>query len=411
VKTPSLHPFAFRRLARLAGTATIILGSIQMPPAAAANDGGADEFSLFLGVSVSALENGDLVPIAEFSDGRARFERTRSDEKGMPIQSLRFVQTRPEPKVSAGSVHLSEIAAERAYSAAADPAMQAMSTQMDLQNQALHEQALAEMELLQANMLTANASDPDPSVAQHAQEVAAQRDAALQRLDRTVNSSQRMIEGTDEITRDTIAGANSDVGSFDALNVTFEASSERPLTDAYAVVIAGVRTPDQPNVVRRAIRVFALPDIGPKPRKIKLQMIRLPPGFAPEFQRVHVFSGAEELATNQSAKRIPVSRSDAHEVLISQHCSVHTLDTTKPEPARVLNGFLRDRLSDRQLQTVVEVDVNAAGVATQISSGNDAAGALERLPPETQRTILFVPALNNGRPVPGTFIGTLAELL
>jgi hypothetical protein len=411
VKTPSLLPFAFRLLARLAGTATIVLGSMQLPPATAANDEGADEFSLFLGVSVSALENGDFVPIEEFSDGRARFERTRSDEKGMPIHSLRFVQTRPEPKVSASSVHLSEIAAERTYSAAADPAMQAMSTQMDLQNQAAHEQSLAEMELLQANMLTANASDPDPSVAQHAQEVAAQRDAALQRLDRTVNSSQRLIEGTGEITRDTIAGTNGDVGSFDALNVTFEASSERPLTDAYAVVIAGVRTPDQPNVVRRTIRVFALPDIGPKPRKIKLQMIGLPPGFAPEFQRVHVFSGAEELATNQSAKRIPVSRSDAHEVLISQHCSAHAADSTQPVPARVLNGFLRDRLSERQLLTIVEVNVSAAGFATNITSGNDVAHALDRLPPDVLKTILFLPALDIGRPVPGTFIGTLAELL
>jgi len=111
---------------------------------------------------------------------------------------------------------------------------------------------------------------------------------------------------------------------FDAMEVTFEVSSEKPLTDPYVVIVARYHEKDAPaGKVRNWIFAKALAPIDQKSRKVRVREGGFPPGFVMEDYQVHLYDHGVELATNVADKRVELTRDEAFQYLVLEHIANH----------------------------------------------------------------------------------------
>jgi hypothetical protein len=187
---------------------------------------------------------------------------------------------------------------------------------------------------------------------------------------------------------------------YDAFSVSFDLASPRPLARPYAVGV--VRYLDQ---TERRIAVFplALPRVDEKPRRVRMFRGGFPPGYQLERFDLHVYDGGREVATTVSSKRLELTREDAFQFALVEHLADPDKATQPPVPAREFwPADLPARLNADNLNRILFAQVDKHGHAT--GAFHDRAGKLRitdadivALLPELR----FLPALENGKPVPG----------
>ena len=191
---------------------------------------------------------------------------------------------------------------------------------------------------------------------------------------------------------------------FDAMEVTFEVSSEKPLTAPYVLIIARYHEKDaKPVKSRNWIYAKALAPIDQKPRKIQVKAAGFPPGFVMEDFKVHLYDHGQELATNVADRRVPLTRDEAFQYVMIDYVSSHKDATLPPTPAMgKLPADLRSRLTSGQLAQTLFVRVGKDGLPAE--SFVDAACSQKVTDPYLQSVVAdirFKPALEKGKAVEG----------
>jgi hypothetical protein len=202
-------------------------------------------------------------------------------------------------------------------------------------------------------------------------------------------------------------------GLFDAVEISFEVSAEKPLNSPYVVVIAQYREHNTPpGASHHWIYAKALEPVDSKPRRVRFVQGGFPQGFQLEKFQVHLYDRGQELATNVAGKRVPLTRDEAFQYVLINYVSSHKGASLPATPAMgKLPADLRTRLGREQLTQFFYVKVSKDGLPVDAYVDESCSHKVED--PYLQsviRDIRFHPALDKGRPVEGIALLKFGDL-
>jgi hypothetical protein len=202
-------------------------------------------------------------------------------------------------------------------------------------------------------------------------------------------------------------------GDFDAIDVAFEVSSERPLNSPYVVIVAQYRvTAGRPGQIGNWIYSRSLDAIGREVRKIHIEQGGLPQGFELVDLQLHLYNHGEEIATTVAPKRVMLSRDEAFQYVMVEYVSSHKGATLPATPAMgKLPGDLSTRLANGQLKPTYYVKVSKDGKASDLYADESCTEKVDDPYLDTViRNLRFKPALDRGKPVDGVAVLKLGQL-
>jgi hypothetical protein len=199
---------------------------------------------------------------------------------------------------------------------------------------------------------------------------------------------------------------------FDALEISFGVSTNKPLTNPYLVIVATYHEKDDAKYKRNWLLTKPLDPIETTPKDVILREPGFPPGFIIDSLKVHLYQNGREVATSLSEHQAALTRDEAHEYLIIEYVSANKNATKEPHLALAkLPDDWPSRRQEDSARKVYYVKVDPAGRAES---------AFEDETCETKVTdsyyenilkgVLFLPALKSGKAVEGVAQVKLAEM-
>ncbi len=202
-------------------------------------------------------------------------------------------------------------------------------------------------------------------------------------------------------------------GNFDAMDVSFKISSPVELKQPYMVILFHFHDPAaKPGVNGLAIHAQALDPIEAKPRYVRVLRGGLPTGFKFVDCSVHIFNGHWEIATNQSDKRVELTRSEAQLYLVMNHVGAHKGETLA---AAAVPGTLplvqREGLNPTQLTRTIYAKVGSDGALQGVFKDRDCNTPLDDTRAKAALgEVFFTPALERGKAVDGVARVRISEI-
>lgn len=194
---------------------------------------------------------------------------------------------------------------------------------------------------------------------------------------------------------------------YDAIDVSFLVSAPEIVTDCYAVLICTIRAGSGKSQVGHVVFFCEIGSIGQRPRRMKAQVVGVPPGFRLLRTEFHVYSRAQELATNVAPNRVALSERQANQFAVLQYVMSNKGET---KPARVASApLLSDdlrRIAEKEMNLNVRFEIGAMGEVKAIS-GSSPTKALH----DYISSIQFFPAVENGKAIASTLTVGLRELV
>jgi hypothetical protein len=189
---------------------------------------------------------------------------------------------------------------------------------------------------------------------------------------------------------------------FDAIEVSFEVSSETPLNNPYVLIVSRFRERDaRPDMARSWIYAKSLDPIDQSPRKITINQKGFPPGFILEEYRVHLYNRGQEIATNVSTRQVPLTREEAFDYLKLEYLATHKTSTLPATPAMAqMPADFHQRLSGGKLNQTLYVKVSKDGISEGAFLDEKCSQKVEDPYVENVvKAVRFKPALEKGKPV------------
>jgi hypothetical protein len=191
---------------------------------------------------------------------------------------------------------------------------------------------------------------------------------------------------------------------FDAMRVSFVASSPTLIRNPYIVVIVQYRGPEEKSgEAHDWIYASELAPIDSQSRKVSIMGGGLTPGFTLLNCQVHLYDRGRELATTESPRRLPLTRKEAFEYVLVSYLSAHKGGNL---PAAAAMGRLspeqRARLANDQFGQPYFVKVTKDGLPAGAYSDQ---ACTQRITDPALTALIdqvrFTPALNQGNAVEG----------
>lgn len=312
-------------------------------------------------------------------------------------------------KIAATSVEIVDLKAERAYTPLADPFRQvAKSATLAAGDSAVAD--LAQGELIQAQMGMATAGGVMEAVRgtpSEGQGIRALREAGDKQMAAEAKVTGIYNAGPTQIydvsSQAAAAGSKDMQELYDAIRLTFDVTAEKDLAQPYYAVIAQIRElGSKPGQVRKWAYVKSLgPMAAGVPKSVTVYRGGMPPGYILESYEVHLYNRGQELATNLSRKRVPLTDDETMEYRIIEYIGANKGRTLPAALAtKKITSELRAQLESSQLKETCYVRVAKSGKVVGVF--RDAAGKQSmqdpRLDPVMQ-VLRFKPALEVGKPV------------
>jgi len=328
------------------------------------------------------------------------------DGQPVEVSYLRVadVNIKESLKITRASVGIQGLKAEQAYTQGADP-----FTQMNNAEGLVSAQG-AMADLPRTNAATAAA---DIQATESIRDLV-ERARVVQEVEQALNQANVSRAAASNVTSqagslsdgarlDTVTPSGALAPMYDAIRVYFTVTADKKLEQPYYAVLAQIRDRGaKPGQVRKWAYVKALePMSAGEARKVVIYRGGLPPGYHLDSYEVHFYDGPEELATNLSRKRVPLSDDEARQYRIVEYIGANKGRTLPAAPmTAALPGEVRGQLSPAQLAGTYYVKVAKSGEVTGVFQ--DAAG---QQPPSDAtlesalKTLRFKPALEAGKPV------------
>jgi hypothetical protein len=382
----------------------LVFSLVASSPSTAAPDATAAEpktHTLFMGADLDLKVASDLCRVRDV-DGDSFVVSGNGTERLIPMKKgLIDLKVQQSLKLTDVSATIADLKGERAYTPANDPTKKFMRQQSGTsgQDEANRADGFALTMSAQLRVMAAGSKEGG---------VAGQAMAELAQLQLNANNAYAAAQ----------YGEANNIGNyvgqmqrelalelFDAMNVTFEVSSEKPLSRPYVVIIARYHEKDAtPGHVRNWIFAKALLPFDGKPQKVHLVQGGFPPGFVVDALKIHLFDRGQELATNLADNRVELTYRDAFKYVLLDYKGAHKGASL---PAAPVMGQLppgwRTRLTADQLSQPYFIKVSKDGMP--LGAYADEACSQPVTDPYLQsvvKEIRFTPALDKGKAVEGT---------
>jgi hypothetical protein len=200
---------------------------------------------------------------------------------------------------------------------------------------------------------------------------------------------------------------------YDAMELTFEVSSERRLNNPYIVTITRFHERgSEQGMLRQLVYAKALDPIDSHPRAVRLLEGGFPPAFELKNFEVHLYNLREEVATNVAPQREQLTRDEAFEYVKARYIRAHRDATLPATPVMgELPPDLAGRLANGKYGEAFYVRVSRDGLA----DGPFVDALCSKKIDDTYLeavvgSIRFKPALAQGKPVEGVAELNLSRL-
>jgi hypothetical protein len=394
--TKTDHAASLAAWRSILSAAAFVVAAIRLVSAQAEGQPEQKTHTLFMGADFSIGIDREFYPVRDVFgsswviDFKGQAKVVPTKEGPMNIRVL------PALKLTGISATVADLKGERGFTFGNDPSTRLVRSMAQVAQtsdgyQTALNQSQAKMDatamMTQSGFFKSMISDGTPS--------AAQMVAPLQQIvDEDANSPGADLE----------LPANRSSPGYDAMNVTFEVSSETPLNSPYVVTMTRFHPKGtKPGTIQNLVYAKALHPIDTHPASVHL----LEGGFPPDFElldlQVHIYNRGEEVATNVSAKRVPLTRDEAFEYVKIEYVGAHKGETLPAVPAMgILPADLPRHLADGQFRETLYVKVSKDGGAGE--PYEDASCTKKVADPYLYgvvRCIRFNPALAQGEPVEG----------
>jgi hypothetical protein len=352
----------------LAALATIAFTGLQAAPEKPGNK--AKEYALFMGLDVSFDHNSASQALCHVSGSKVRLIHG-SKTIDIPIDEISDYRLVQNLKLSPFKVTIDQLDTQRTYSRSSHP---------------MQKWGRAEILMMDARSNTSQAHD-----------LGAASNSSLSNNSSSVTSS--MSNGLSAIE----AQKESEKELFNALEVSFEISSEHPLNKAYVVVVTEFGEDSKPSQISRSVSIRALAPFSTRKQKVSLVQSGLPEGFKQGKTSVHVYSEGKEFATNLSKNRIDLTRVKACEYLILQYLTANKGKSLPPSPALMpVPKDIREHIDAAALERPIYVKVNKLGTVKFAYTDEANTSMVDPYVESVLDGFNFTPALENGIPIPGS---------
>lgn len=360
---------------------------------------------LFMGAEL-AMERGRTFHPVEDVTATDVVIRPEGEEIRLPLARSTGIRVTDALKLSSRSVTLENFVAESAFAAGSDPFEQ-LATSAGLAAGETAVRDLAQMQVSQASAAVVAAHTRLEGVRGTPMEAAARQE--LQGAILGVQNAEAAALGTVNAPMSSLSDvASRSVGALaeenhDALRVTFRITADRDIAQPYCAVIADIREPG--SKTREVQKWTWLQPLRPlragEPARVTVYRGGFTPGFSLENCMVHLYEGGEEIATNLSRKRVPLTDEEAHDYRVIEYLSANRGRTAPASPRDpVLVEAAQATLTPQQIRTTWHVRVDKGGRVTGVfldSAGKQPttdAGLVAVL-----KTLRYNPALAAGKPV------------
>lgn len=362
--------------------------------------------TLFMGADFSIEQNHEFYRIQDVVGGAFVIKVKGKEVSVLMDQGTVNLKVDSALKLTETSATVAKLKGERAYTPANDPTVNFQRGLADAELQyadASYAQHLTSD--IQQNV--ANKSVPPDSAFRNAFAEAKARQEASAASD---VSKANAGPGTTFRDKGSPLGVE---GNFDAMDVAFEVSSEKVLTNPYVVIVVKYReTQGKPGQAGNWIYARALPPIGREATKVHVEEGGLPMGFELEDFQVHLYNHGEEIATTVAPKRVVLTRDEAFQYIMIEYVSSHKGATLPASPAMgKLPADLPAKIANGQLKQTYYVKVSKDGKASEAFADESCSQKVEDPYLESVvKNIRFKPALENGKPVEGVAPLKLGQL-
>ena len=403
--------FFVRRLMLVFAAVCTSLASATESPSGSAEP---KSHTLFMGVDLSLEQNKEIYRVHGVEGGAFLID-VKGKEVRVPIDrgNVKLMIT-PSMKLTEKSAAVTNLKGERAYTINNDPIARfekglAAASQMTAGNEAAINQAQAAKDFSAATVVNAAVAGNPVGGAPGSAPAAAPAQ----------QNSPFSLQHSQHLTNVPGAGFNSSGGSanyegqYDAMDVVFSVSSERPLNNPYVVVVVQFRVTDgKPGQVGNWIYARSLDAINRDTRRIHIEEGGFPFGFELVDFQVHLYNRGEEIATTVAPKRVELTRDEAFQYVMIEYVSSHKGATLPATPAMgKLPADLAERLANGQLKAVYYVKVAKDGKVTETFADESCSEKVDDPYLNTVvKKIRFNPALEKGKPVDGVAMLKLNKL-
>lgn len=360
---------------------------------------------LFMGAEL-AMEKGRTFYPVEDVTATDLVIRPDGEEVRLPLARSTGIRVTDALKLSSRSVTLENFVAEPAFAAGSDPFEQ-LATSAGLAAGESAVRDLAQMQVFHASTAVPGAHAKAEALRGTPFESSAQ--AELQGAILGVQNAEAAAMGSVNAPMSSLADvASRSVGAtsaenHDALRITFRITADRDIAQPYCAVIANIREPG--SKTRDVQKWTYLQPLRPlragEPARVTVYRSGFAPGFSLENCTVHLYEGDEEIATNLSRKRVPLTDEEAHDYRVIEYLTANR-GRTAPAGLRdpVLAGAAQATLSPQQIRTTWHVRVDKGGRVTGVFL--DSSGKQPTTDPglvAVLKTLRYNPALVAGKPV------------
>jgi hypothetical protein len=367
----------------------------ETPAASQRSDQGKNHF-LYMGADFQVQYEDGLYPVKGIADRSFIIEVKGKKVPITPDRGDFSMKIKRGLKMSDLAVKVENLKTEQNYTPANHPSRKWMASHLAVSDSARETAQIAETRLVGTPEMVNGQVNPNFTAAQHSYASA----SAMANSDITSTSylASKLQEEMDK-------------KLFDALDMSFEIASPKPLDTPYLIVIAQFKEKDKPASSRNMVYAKELSPIRGDALKVKFTQGGFPPGFILDKVQVHVYEAGRELSSNLAENQVPLNDDEAHTYLLIEHVSSNKGATL---PAAPVMGKIpvnsRTLLGEKRFTHVYFVKVTKNGLPTEVFT-NEACS--EKADDEVQALVStwrFLPALDKGKNIEGVSRFRISDL-
>ena len=309
----------------------------------------------------------------------------------------------PAQKLTDVSASILNLKSERGYTYANDPAVKL--------TQNVNNGALVDIgEYTAANQATAKANE---EIAQANSGLSGGGGTTTTKVTTDANQAGTTAQQAGTTNGGDLSYVGESGGSFDALEVAFDVTSEKSIQTPYFVVITKFRAPNAPEgASQNLIYAKALDPITSNVSHVKFEQGGFPPGYQLISFELHLYDSGIEIATNVSPGRQTLSSDAAFDYVKTKYISAHKGETLGAAPVMgSLPDDLKTMIASGKYTDTVYVRVSKDGTA---SEAFEDAACTKKIDDSYLESVVhgirFKPALIQGEPVAGVAPLNLSRL-
>lgn len=358
----------------------------------------------FVGVDLSIPHGDQFYPIERIWNAHAQI-RVGDAVVVEEIQDLKEFRFTRSTKISRHFAEITDLKCDPAFSINTDPQVMALGAQNQAATLADDTMSLQESTIRMVYSMpgSANSAVPDdPYLPSLPADVVPEIDMGLGSAS---NSHSRQLE----FYQQQMAG---EMPVYDALRIRFSLKSDSYFPRGHLAFIFHLRDGKDDSELKTWIHFLSLKDISPEDQSYDYFVTSYPDGMRIESQEVFLFANGSEIATNLSPKHVEMTAADARMYLNYQYLSRNEGKTKPPERLwNYLSQDFRKSVHAGLRDDKITLMINEDGVVTDLIMNPAVSAALNPANIREISSQLYLPALENGKPVNAELVLLLKHLV